>query len=454
MKYKLRYIRPLTVLVLLFIVVNQMVWIYNMYKSYKTGLRTSMERALEIASDKELTNRGEIGGGYYSFMTVPSKTDTTRFVVKDVQTEDTTFQVTIDRHDSRHVEKLLQFLHSIDLEVYRLNIYLLDSLFQQELTSRLYPELNTYIDYIDLKADSTISSSNYSVKYSSYIESDTLVLDIFNTIGVKAYVEEPTYTILRQMLFQLILSISLILLSAGFIFILVRTIIWQKKEENMRRDSINSMTHEFKRPINCALTMAALIPEYLQRSDEDKVDKYANDIVLELNKLTAYTNRIKQLSNNSKENIVLNKVDIEIEPFFKSIIEKYSSEKEKMIEFSLEISSVKQYIHADILHFSNVIENLVENAIKYSHDKVSIEIVVEDKDNKIKISIKDNGFGISDTDKNFIFEKYYRSKSKAVQKNVGFGLGLTYVKSIIDAHIGNIVVKSNIGNGSEFVLLL
>ena len=256
------------------------------------------------------------------------------------------------------------------------------------------------------------------------------------------------------MIFQLILSLVLIIVSTIFLFLLVRTIFWQRKEEKMRQDSISAMTHEFKRPISSAVAQAALIPYYLQKDNKEKIEEYAQSIMLELNKLTVYTERIQRLSNNIKENISLNKENIELQSFFDSIIEKYLDHGEKQVSIQLSISSAQKYLHADFLHFSNIIENLIENAIKYSNKSVHIVIDIEDDKEKVKITIKDDGLGISKIDQNYIFDKYYRSKNKYIQKHVGFGLGLTYVKALVEAHNGEIYLRSKLKEGSEFTIYL
>jgi two-component system, OmpR family, phosphate regulon sensor histidine kinase PhoR len=99
-------------------------------------------------------------------------------------------------------------------------------------------------------------------------------------------------------------------------------------------------------------------------------------------------------------------------------------------------------------------DNLVENAIKYSKDELNIHIEVVDVNDGIKISVKDNGLGISSYDLKYIFDRFYRSNRRELKRKTGFGLGLTYVKSMVEAHGGSISVVSKIYEGSEFIILL
>ena len=118
------------------------------------------------------------------------------------------------------------------------------------------------------------------------------------------------------------------------------------------------------------------------------------------------------------------------------------------------VETAKQVMWVDLLHFSNVMDNLLENAIKYTISPVvTIDINVTDTSNGLKVSIKDNGIGISASDKKHIFDKFYRVKRTETKCKTGFGLGLTYVKSIVEAHRGTISVISELNRGSEFIVI-
>lgn len=184
---------------------------------------------------------------------------------------------------------------------------------------------------------------------------------------------------------------------------------------------------------------------------------YTKNVENELNKLTHYTKRIQQISNNEKENVNLDITNVEIIPFFESLVQRYSSIDmigQKVI-VNLEINTIKNEMYVDLLHFSNVMDNLIENAIKYTvKPTIIVDVRVSDTSDGLEISVKDNGIGMSSTDKKHVFEKYYRVKREETKRKVGFGLGLTYVKSIVDAHGGNIIVNSKLNEGSEFILML
>lgn len=221
----------------------------------------------------------------------------------------------------------------------------------------------------------------------------------------------------------------------------------------MRQDSVNTMTHEFKRPISVAVAKIALIPHYLQKGDSERVQQYVQQSILELNKLNTYTERIQKLSNNSGETITLNEEHIHLQDFFTSLVEKYENAEEKSVKINLSMETRQTTVYAELLHFSNIMDNLIENAIKYSKENsVQIDIHVSDEKNRLRISVKDNGLGISEKDLPRIFQKFYRSEQKNIQQRTGFGLGLTYVKALVEAHAGDIEVESKIGVGTEFIV--
>ena len=197
----------------------------------------------------------------------------------------------------------------------------------------------------------------------------------------------------------------------------------------------------------------------MERNDVKKVLTYAENIENELTKLNHYTNTIKLISNSDKSKINISKTDVEILSFFDSLkqrFEIYENEEQKVeVELNISLNTHKEIMHVDLLHFSNVIDNLIENAIKYNTNPTAIvDIIISDFDDALKIVVEDNGIGISEAHQKLIFDRYYRVKRNKSKNNIGFGLGLTYVKSIIESHGGNIMVDSKLGKGSKFIIIV
>ncbi len=229
------------------------------------------------------------------------------------------------------------------------------------------------------------------------------------------------------------------------LFYLLKTIFTQRKIENLRQDMINAMTHEFKRPIANARGMLNLAEIYLNSGYLQNVGINIKKADFQLDRLAAYKQQILEINRNESL-LQLDLKKIHIGAFIKTYQESYQDAANIFISIDTPI----EYFKADEIHFTNVMDNLIENAIKYSVEKAEIAIRIYDNNSKLIFSVKDQGIGISSSEKKYIFEKFYRVNSKTVMKKDGFGLGLTYVKTVIEAHQGQITVDSTPEKGSTF----
>lgn len=455
MKQRRDYLLYIVLSTVLFILVNQIIWLNNMYNSYQQEMFYGLNDCLDKAVHMELTERMNAMKAPKIVRFAPSDPimrGENEIVKQTIQTEDTTLVIEVNKNDPNIEFQILQFFfkkeHPIDID--RVNHY-----FKSRLKKRGYEYRDTYIDYYDLTSKKIIGKSN-SEKIRSYsaISTDTVALDVIKSIGVKAYVVSSPRSIMKKMLFQIIFSVILIFFASFCLVFLLRIILRQRKFEKMRQDFVNTMVHEFKRPIASASTMIELMPYYLKKNDKEKVDEYLAGSLLEFKKLTAYTDRIQRISNNESDRIILEKVSVPLIQFFEKLRTTYSGSTQKTVNVKLLLETKQETLFIDLLHFSNVMDNLMENAVKYSGDIVNITLTVKDRAGNFEISVMDDGFGISDRDKKYIFDKFYRVDSKLVRNTVGFGLGLTYVKTIVESHGGNIHMSNAPINGSLFVINL
>lgn len=450
MQLNTKHIRIITIIILFAILAGQAIWVYNLYEAQLRLITQVKDEALQTAILREHSYRHEAMGGTIVSNPRFHEGDTSRYITKTITLIDTSFQVQFDRYDPYGDVKLSQFILKDHLPA---NVTMLDSIFKKELSNRGVTEVKTFVEYIDVKNNDVLQRSKEGESADEYTVSKLIIIDIFNTLGIKGYIQISPTAIVKAMTFQLVLTALLIIICGFFLTIIIRTFFLKEKTEQMRQDSVNTMTHEFKRPISAAVVQMALIPHYLQNGNTDKVQQYAQQSLLELQKLNTYTERIQKLSNNKRETIILKKEHINLHDFFTSLVEKYEKTEEKLVKMSLFMHTTQRTIHADLLHFANIIDNLIENAIKYSkEDAVRIDIHASDEQHKLKISVKDNGLGIAERDLPRIFQKFYRSENKNIQQKTGFGLGLTYVKALVKAHDGEIKVESKVGIGTEFIL--
>ena len=246
-----------------------------------------------------------------------------------------------------------------------------------------------------------------------------------------------------------------IIITTAF-FLTIRTLLTQKKISEIKTDFINNMTHEFKTPIaTISLAIDALKNEKVI-ADPTKSEYFISVIKSENKRMNKQVESILQASLLDNKEIQLNRKLISAHQLIQQAVDNSMlslQEKNGKIATNLEASS--DVIFADELHFSNIINNILDNAIKYSKPEgVTIKLYTESKGKDIKIVISDDGIGMSKDTIKQIFEKFYRAHTGNIHNVKGFGLGLSYVKSVIEAHKGTIKVESNLGIGSRFTILL
>ena len=226
MRASLKQIRIYTAFILIAIVIGQCVWIYNMDQAYRVQFYATLSQSIEAAILKEVSYRDEQEGGTIVYAPLTASTDTSRYVTKTIRTADTSFRVTYDRHDPHSRTKLLQFMLKEGLPV---NVNALDSLFREELMGRRFPLAETAIEYLDLKFNKVLNrSDSESGSKTRWLSTDVIPLDIFNTIGIRAYAQVPALSVLQRMAFQLVLSFILISICMFFLFVVIRSFFFKK----------------------------------------------------------------------------------------------------------------------------------------------------------------------------------------------------------------------------------
>ena len=244
---------------------------------------------------------------------------------------------------------------------------------------------------------------------------------------------------------------SLLILScfAYTIYIIQR----QKKISDMKNDFINNMTHEFKTPIATISLASDSINNPSIISNPEKIQRFTKIIRQENTRMLGQVEKVLQLAQLEKKDLQLKFSDINVHDLLNSISEHVNLQiKGKKGNLHLDLGAADPMIEGDMTHVSNILYNLLDNANKYTPDTPIIHVSTRNAHHGIEISIEDNGIGISRENQKYIFEKFYRVSTGNLHDVKGFGLGLSYVKVMVDAHQGNIQVKSAIGKGSTFIL--
>jgi two-component system phosphate regulon sensor histidine kinase PhoR len=227
----------------------------------------------------------------------------------------------------------------------------------------------------------------------------------------------------------------------------------QKKLSEMKTDFINNMTHEFKTPIATISLASDSIVTPIILNNPEKVQRFANIIKQENKRMNSQVEKVLQMALIDKRDFSLKLTEVNIHEVIQAAVENISlrvDKREGLVKTQLNAS--KPLIEGDLTHVANVINNLLDNAEKYSPDKPEISIFTRNVSNGIEVTVQDKGIGISKEARKQIFDKFYRVPTGNLHDVKGFGLGLSYVKAMMTAHKGSVEVKSEPGKGSSFIL--
>ncbi len=272
---------------------------------------------------------------------------------------------------------------------------------------------------------------------------------------VDVYFEGEDFFIFKSLniLFSLSLLFTICIL-VTFYFTL-KIILSQKKLSEIKNDFINNMTHEFKTPIATINLATDSIANPKIINTPAQIQPFLNIIKEENKRMNNQVERVLQMSMIEKDDFKAIKQDKDINIIIQNAIEKISLlAKEKNAKIISNLNAQQTNYFIDEIHITNVIMNLMENALKYSKNNPEIEISTENKNNGIIISVKDNGIGMTKEQQARIFDKFFRVTGGNIHNVKGFGLGLSYVKAVMLQHNGSISVKSKLNEGSVFSLFI
>tara|TARA_Y100000589_G_scaffold326235_1_gene365624 strand:- start:1253 stop:2683 length:1431 start_codon:yes stop_codon:yes gene_type:complete len=269
------------------------------------------------------------------------------------------------------------------------------------------------------------------------------------------FIKDETSFILDSLKYIFFISIFLLLIVIGTFLFTIKIIFNQKRNSEIKTDFINNMTHELKTPISTiGLASEALLDKDLLKNEKTK-NKFINTIIDENKRLSSLVENVLQSAVSEKQNLELKLELFSIDQIIEKAIKNYQLQlKKTKINISTNLNALNKLVEVDKFHITNVIQNLIDNAIKYSDNSPVIKIETQDVIGGVIIRVIDNGIGIAKENHMRIFEKLFRVPTGNIHNVKGFGLGLSYVKSILDLHNGTIKVESNIGKGSTFIVFL
>jgi two-component system, OmpR family, phosphate regulon sensor histidine kinase PhoR len=261
--------------------------------------------------------------------------------------------------------------------------------------------------------------------------------------------------VLKQIKWMIFGSVIFTLMIIAAFFVTVNALLRQKKLSAIKNDFINNMTHEFKTPLaTISLAVDALRNEKVLQ-DREKSEYFSGIIKEENKRMNKHVETILQSALLDRQEVKLNLKPIWVHVVISEVLENFELQlQNKNAKAEVQLNASSDLIAGDEVHFTNLISNLVDNAIKYSKENLQIKITTHSTNRHLVIRIEDNGIGMSKETQRRIFEKFYRAHTGNIHNVKGFGLGLSYVKTMVDAHNGKIRVDSTLGRGTTFTIEL
>jgi two-component system phosphate regulon sensor histidine kinase PhoR len=233
----------------------------------------------------------------------------------------------------------------------------------------------------------------------------------------------------------------------------VQALLRQKKLSEIKTDFINNMTHEFKTPLaTISLAVDALRNEKVM-SKPEKMEYFSGIIKEENKRMNKHVETILQAALLDRQELKLDMKKVHLHTLVQSALNNYRLQiEDKQGKVIVQLDAVNDEIIADEAHFTNMISNLLDNAIKYSKENLVLKISSCDHGKNVQLKIQDNGIGMNKETVKRVFEKFYRAHTGNIHNVKGFGLGMSYVKTVIDVHKGRIKVESTLGKGTCFTV--
>ncbi|MBC9910983.1 sensor histidine kinase [Chitinophaga varians] len=332
------------------------------------------------------------------------------------------------------------------------NLKKLDSIFRAELHNRQIAtpyKLDTFhLSYSGFERE----SFRDSIRKREPRQTSKIPFNPASNLFVQASFESPLQFILQKMLWTLVSSLALLVLTVLCFVYMLRTILKQKKLSEVKNDFINNMTHELKTPIATVSAAVEALQNFNALNDQRKTQTYLDISKNELQRLSDLVEKVLHIAAEEKEDFDLFREETDLNEVIDNILTNHQLKATKMLQVRYDNKLTRPTVYVDKTHLSNAINNLVDNAIKYSGEQVQLYIRCSEENGMLKIKVRDNGIGIPRAYQENIFDKFFRVPTGDLHNVKGFGLGLSYVKKIVEMHGGTIRVHSEPDKGTEFTI--
>ena len=425
---KTYYIRFITILGLSIVLLVQFVWLVNSYNFVKDELRIKSTNMLEQAIMEETFSR---------LQNLPVGTKV---------------QSRTEEDKNRNLPEFVYMQESLEQLKSPIILDSINHIYKQLLLKNNYPsecmisisKNDTIIQYIGNKPSSLFS-----------LQTDKVPLRKDYSIVIQAQFVNPNNLFFGKMGILLVSTTLLLIFVVFCIIYQVRIISKINKISQIREDFSYAMVHDMKTPLSTIMMVQDMLESGRLDTRPEIKNKYMSIAKSETDHLFALTNKILTISKLENHKLEMNKTEVELTPIIEKLTEKFKAKAQKPVNFIISLQAKTAY--ADNDYVSEVLSNLIDNAIKYSKESVEIHITTEESERYTILKVRDNGLGISEADQKVIFQKYERAAAaKRSRRNgaSGFGLGLNFVDQVIKAHEGRIFVNSTEGEFTEFTIYL
>lgn len=468
LKRNLYIIVTLMSLSLLGLIAFQWYWVSNYFEANKRELDWEINRVLARTSDRYL-NESLDGFDYFSLISdslqkIPSSNPNSfnLFHKSHNHSLDSVFQSAsnvLNYMGTDYMQTVNGLLSNLLYKVNQPKIIDFD---------RLLAILDEELHSIGIDNEYNLAISNLNNKVIYYkdptslqatilfgYKSPVILSSISNPYFTHLYIYHKGKLLLQKTWIILLSSFLLIIIVLACFAYALHIIFDQKKVSEVKTDFINNMTHELKTPISTvSLALEALV-NFDVRNNEERSLRYLDISRRELKRLSTMVEKVLNIAQYEKGEITLNKEDHHLNDLIENVTETISMQVQKKNgTLTCNLNAQPDIIFADKVHINNLLYNLIDNSNKYFIDKPEILIVTKTVDKGVSLEVSDKGIGISKEEISRVFDKFYRVPTGNIHNVKGYGLGLSYVKDIVDMHGGKLTITSEINKGTTFIIYL
>lgn len=433
---RINYIWTTFIIAIIVLLLSQVFWLHNMYHIQKTDLEERLNIMLVEAVQKELDKR---------FLYSDQQ------IAKNPEKKGNVFEFALDNNkiqsegvlaqQNEALQRLMVF-ENINFDLSVLDSIYNDMLEQQNIGVEYYLCYQDSVKVLDSVGDSSLRGIK------------SLEVPIVNDTKVQAIFSITMPLVLSQMLWMLVVSVLMFLLIIICFVYELRVIFTQRRLTQLRDDFSHALVHDMKTPLGTIYMAVDQWGKGVLDKNPELRSKFSDTAMAQVLNLQALVDKILTIAYLEQKKLILDPKIMDLSNMIQGLVDKFSIQTKKPVSFKIDIDLESTHIIADPVYLTNAVSNLIDNAIKYSGDSVAIDICCHSSDNQLFIEVSDNGFGISERDREKIFEKFERGAAVGRKGAKGFGLGLNYVKRVMNAHGGTVSLSSLKGQGSKFVLYM